>query len=231
MDAISPCSCICQTHSSKDKDKIIKELEERLANNHKVLLKQLDKSTSLSIQLDNSKEKVNKITLEKEKLTLKIVDLTKELNQTQIELSTSKADNDFLQNKRSTLYRKIKDLEDLLAIKGKTEQTIFLNQPKDTRFYNSKEGLGLSNPCNLKKVNCAQLYDINYMGLGLTKLMSFLSVKETNDEEDAKRANLGTEIPFDYAALNESYERKEPPLTPPEEIPTFYPAKETVQDQ
>ncbi|CAH9101274.1 unnamed protein product [Cuscuta epithymum] len=216
-----------------DSQQIIKQLEERLANNHRVLLQQLDKTTSLTIQLENEKEIVKKRTLEIEHLTQKVAELTKKVSDTELERNVAKAENDFLHEKRCTLYTKIKELEDLLAKRGQTEQTIFLNQNKDTRFYNSKEGLGLTNPNNLKKVDCIQLYDINYMGLGLTKLMAFTYGKETSEEEEeeVKRSNPSrAEIPFNYDSLNKSYETAEPVFSTDESVSPYPSEKEVVSD-
>ncbi|CAH9134244.1 unnamed protein product [Cuscuta epithymum] len=233
----SLCKNECAESSDKlevrqsDSQQIIKQLEERLANNHRVLLQQLDKTTSLTIQLDNEKEIVKKRTLEIEQLTQKVAELTKKVSDTELERNIAKAENEFLHEKRGKLYTKIKELEDLLAKRGQTEQTIFLNQNKDTRFYNSKEGLGLTNPNNLKKVDCIQLYDINYMGLGLTKLMAFTYGKETAEEEEVKRSNPSkAEIPFSYDSLNKSYETAEPVFSSDESV-SFYPSeKEAVSD-
>ncbi|CAH9124303.1 unnamed protein product [Cuscuta epithymum] len=228
MDASKPsCSCTCTVHSSQEKDNIINELRDKLNNNHKFLVDSLDKVRSLSIQLENEKEIVKKRTSEADKLTQKVAELAKKVCDTELERNVAKAENEFLHEKRCKLYTKIKELEDLLAKRGQTEQTIFLNQPKDTTFYNPKEGLGFPNPRNLKKVNCIQLYDIGYMGLGLTKLMSFVGASETDAEEKEKRENNPkAEISFDYTKLNDSYKTREIPLSD-DYVSLFPPASES----
>ncbi|CAH9145436.1 unnamed protein product [Cuscuta epithymum] len=69
------------------------------------------------------------------------------------------------------------------------------------------------------------------MKIGLTKLMAFTGAEETNALEDEKRkTKAGVEVPFDYTELNKSYKTKALPLTPADEVITYAPEKETVQD-
>lgn len=80
---------------------------------------------------------------------------------------------------RKELYTNVKDLEDKFLKCGQTDQTIFLNKPKEFRFYNPKEGLGFDNPHHLQKITTKlpSLYDQRYMGYGFR--MNFL--KFTNE--------------------------------------------------
>ena len=54
----------------------------------------------------------------------------------------------------------------MLVKRGQTDQTIFLNMPKDTRYYNPGEGIGYTdNPRYLEqgKLKVPSLYDSNYL--------------------------------------------------------------------
>ncbi|CAH9144179.1 unnamed protein product [Cuscuta epithymum] len=219
--AVSTSNPFAYTCSRTDPHDRIKELEEKFNTGFSVY-------NRLRI---NSEKIITKLTTENKRLSASEKELTEKLRTTEKERIRLFGVNNLLMERRGALYTKIKELEDLLAKRDQTDQTIFLNQPKDTRFYNAKEGLGLTNPQNLKKVNCRQLYDVRYMKIGLTKLMAFTGTEETNALEDEKRkTKAGVEVPFDYTELNKSYKTKEPPLTPADEVITYAPEKETVQD-
>ncbi|CAH9056342.1 unnamed protein product [Cuscuta epithymum] len=219
--AVSTSNPFAYTCSRTDPHDRIKELEEKFNTGFSVY-------NRLRI---NSEKIITKLTAENKRLSTSEKELTEKLRTTEKERIRLFGVNNLLMERRGALYTKIKELEDLLAKRDQTDQTIFLNQPKDTRFYNAKEGLGLTNPQNLKKVNCKQLYDVRYMKIGLTKLMAFTGAEETNALEDEKRkTKAGVEVPFDYTELNKSYKTKEPPLTPADEVITYAPEKEIVQD-
>src|SRR4030095_16321237 len=57
-----------------------------------------------------------------------------------------------LSTERIQLYSKVKTLEDSFLKRGQTDQTIHLNQPKDTRFYNPKGGIGFDGPKFVEKI-------------------------------------------------------------------------------
>lgn len=72
---------------------------------------------------------------------------------------------------RVKLYTRIKDLEDKFVKLGQNDQPIFLNKPKEIKFYNSMEGLSFDNPHYLRKVISfiPPVYNKDYIGQCLMK--------------------------------------------------------------
>ncbi|CAH9108696.1 unnamed protein product, partial [Cuscuta epithymum] len=151
----NPFNSACSKTDMHDK---FKELEEKYNRLYDVYNQLREKQTCSNIKIINSEKTITKLTTENKRLSASEKELTEKLRTTEKERIRLFGVNNLLMERRGALYTKIKELEDLLAKRDQTDQTIFLNQPKDTRFYNAKEGLGLTNPQNLKKVNCRQLY-------------------------------------------------------------------------
>ena len=104
---------------------------------------------------------------------------------------------------------KIEKLESILYKREQSEQTIYMNKPKDPTSYKFREGIGFENKQTLKKVCKGPLNmiynNINFDPVDWTKL-GFVYSSEMVEEEDKKRANhIKSQLKFRYDDLNESY--------------------------
>ncbi|PXX90094.1 hypothetical protein DF185_23370, partial [Marinifilum breve] len=112
---------------------------------------------------------------------------------------------------RTDLYAKIKELEEEFLKRGQTAQTLHLNKPKEFKFYNPKEGLGVENPYYLKKAisQAPTMYDARYMGYGY-QMISTKASDEVEAREDFNRSRTDKmQLSFDYNQLNNSYGTRE----------------------
>ncbi|KAJ9557314.1 hypothetical protein OSB04_011928 [Centaurea solstitialis] len=122
-----------------------------------------------------------------------------------VELSDKNAQNEHL------VQYLMKENEKFLE--QSTDQTIFLNKPKEFKAYNVKEGLGFENPHNLKRAIrfVPTLYDTIYFNLDKKYRMRFTrSSEEVEAEHDKRRKQKdNVQISFNYERLNDSYSRRE----------------------
>ncbi|KAJ9543607.1 hypothetical protein OSB04_023314 [Centaurea solstitialis] len=118
-----------------------------------------------------------------------------------------------LSQEKEVLLGHIKKVETMLLKRGQTDQTIFLNKPKEFKAYNVREGLGFENPHYLKRAIrfVPTLYDTIYFNLDKKYRMRFTrSSEEVEAEHDKRRKRKdNVQIPFNYARLNDSYSRRE----------------------
>ncbi|KAJ9555723.1 hypothetical protein OSB04_010337 [Centaurea solstitialis] len=118
-----------------------------------------------------------------------------------------------LSEEKEVLLGHIKKVETMLLKRGQTDQTIFLNKPKEFKAYNVREGLGFENPHYLKRAIrfVPTLYDTIYFNLDKKYRMRFTrSSEEVEAEHDKRRKQKdNVQIPFNYARLNDSYSKRE----------------------
>ncbi|KAJ9553680.1 hypothetical protein OSB04_017725 [Centaurea solstitialis] len=188
---------------SKQNDALIVELSDKNAQNEHLvqyLMKENEKFLEQSVISDNKqKAKLSEIS---DKLTIK----EKEYNDIQKKFSA-------LSEEKEVLLGHIKKVETMLLKRGQTDQTIFLNKPKEFKAYNVREGLGFENPHYLKRAIrfVPTLYDTIYFNLDKKYRMRFTrSSEEVEAEHDKRRKQKdNVQIPFNYARLNDSYSKRE----------------------
>ncbi|KAJ9551501.1 hypothetical protein OSB04_015546 [Centaurea solstitialis] len=188
---------------SKQNDALIVELSDKNAQNEHLvqyLMKENEKFLEQSVISDNKqKAKLSEIS---DKLSVK----EKEYNDIQTKLSA-------LSEEKEVLLGYIKKVETMLLKRGQTDQTIFLNKPKEFKAYNVREGLGFENPHYLKRAIrfVPTLYDTIYFNLDKKYRMRFTrSSEEVEAEHDKRRKQKdNVQIPFNYARLNDSYSKRE----------------------
>ncbi|KAJ9556103.1 hypothetical protein OSB04_010717 [Centaurea solstitialis] len=188
---------------SKQNDALIVELSDKNAQNEHLvqyLMKENEKFLEQSVVSDN-KQKA-KLSAISDKLSVK----EKEYNDIQTKLSA-------LSEEKEVLLGHIKKVETMLLKRGQTDQTIFLNKPKEFKAYNVREGLGFENPHYLKRAIrfVPTLYDTIYFNLDKKYKMRFTrSSEEVEAEHDKRRKQKdNVQIPFNYARLNDSYSKRE----------------------
>ncbi|KAJ9548122.1 hypothetical protein OSB04_020665 [Centaurea solstitialis] len=193
-------------HSYKDEsenDALIVELSDKNAQNEHLvqyLMKENEKFLEQSAISDNKqKAKLSEIS---DKLSIQ----EKEYNDIQKKFSA-------LSEEKEVLLGHIKKVETMLLKRGQTDQTIFLNKPKEFKAYNVREGLGFENPHYLKRAIrfVPTLYDTIYFNLDKNYRMRFTqSSEEVEAEHDKRRKQKdNVQIPFNYERLNDSYSRRE----------------------
>ncbi|KAJ9562021.1 hypothetical protein OSB04_007181 [Centaurea solstitialis] len=188
---------------SKQNDALIVELSDKNAQNEHLvqyLMKENEKFLEQSVVSDNKqKAKLSEIS---DKLSIK----EKEYNDIQKKFSA-------LSEEKEVLLGHIKKVETMLLKRGQTDQTIFLNKPKEFKAYNVREGLGFENPHYLKRAIrfVPTLYDTIYFNLDKKYIMRFTrSSEEVEAEHDKRRKQKdNVQIPFNYARLNDSYSKME----------------------
>ncbi|KAJ9549049.1 hypothetical protein OSB04_021592 [Centaurea solstitialis] len=188
---------------SKQNDALIVELSDKNAQNEHLvqyLMKENAKFLEQSVISDNKqKAKLSEIS---DKLSIK----EKEYNDIQKKFSA-------LSEEKEVLLGHIKKVETMLLKRGQTDQTIFLNKPKEFKAYNVREGLGFENPHYLKRAIrfVPTLYDTIYFNLDKKYRMRFTrSSEEVEAEHDKRRKQKdNVQIPFNYARLNDSYSKRE----------------------
>ncbi|KAJ9551957.1 hypothetical protein OSB04_016002 [Centaurea solstitialis] len=188
---------------SKQNDALIVELSDKNAQNEHLvqyLMKENEKFLEQSVISDNKqKAKLSEIS---DKLSIK----EKEYNDIQKKFSA-------LSEEKEVLLGHIKKVETMLLKRGQTDQTIFLNKPKEFKAYNVREGLGFENPHYLKRAIrfVLTLYDTIYFNLDKKYKMRFTrSSEEVEAEHDKRRKQKdNVQIPFNYARLNDSYSKRE----------------------
>ncbi|KAJ9535957.1 LOW QUALITY PROTEIN: hypothetical protein OSB04_un000880 [Centaurea solstitialis] len=188
---------------SKQNDALIVELSDKNAQNEHLvqyLMKENEKFLEQSVISDNKqKAKLSEIS---DKLSIK----EKEYNDIQKKLSA-------LSEEKEVLLGHIKKVETMLLKRGQTDQTIFLNKPKEFKAYNVREGLGFENPHYLKRAIrfVPTLYDTIYFNLDKKYRMRFTrSSEEVEAEHDKRRKQKdNVQIRFNYERLNDSYSRRE----------------------
>ncbi|KAJ9541927.1 hypothetical protein OSB04_028433 [Centaurea solstitialis] len=188
---------------SKQNDALIVELSDKNAQNEHLvqyLMKENEKFLEQSVISDNKqKAKLSEIS---DKLSIK----EKEYNDIQTKLSA-------LSEEKEVLLGHIKKVETMLLKRGQTDQTIFLNKPKEFKAYKVREGLGFENPHYLKRAIrfVPTLYDTIYFNLDKKYKMRFTrSSEEVEAEHDKRRKQKdNVQIPFNYARLNDSYSKRE----------------------
>ncbi|KAJ9564242.1 hypothetical protein OSB04_000208 [Centaurea solstitialis] len=142
---------------SKQNDALIVELSDKNAQNEHLvqyLMKENEKFLEQSVISDNKqKAKLSEIS---DKLSIQ----EKEYNDIQKKFSA-------LSDEKEVLLGHIKKVETMLLKRGQTDQTIFLNKPKEFKAYNVREGLGFENPHYLKRAIrfVPTLYDTIYFNL------------------------------------------------------------------
>ncbi|KAJ9560846.1 hypothetical protein OSB04_006006 [Centaurea solstitialis] len=189
--------------SSKQNDALIVELSDKNAQNEHLvqyLMKENEKFLEQSVISDNKqKAKLFEIL---DKLSIK----EKEYNDIQTKFSA-------LSEEKEVLLGHIKKVEIMFLKRGQTDQTIFLNKPKEFKAYNVREGLGFENPHYLKRAIrfVPTLYDTIYFNLDKKYRMRFTrSSEEVEAEHDKRRKQKdNVQIPFNYARLNDSYSKRE----------------------
>ncbi|KAJ9564484.1 hypothetical protein OSB04_000450 [Centaurea solstitialis] len=188
---------------SKQNDALIVELSDKNAQNEHLvqyLMKENEKFLEQSVIYDNKqKAKLSEIS---DKLSIQ----EKEYNDIQKKFSA-------LSDEKEVLLRHIKKVETMLLKRGQTDQTIFLNKPKEFKAYNVREGLGFENPHYLKRAIkfVPTLYDTIYFNMDKKYRMRFTrSSEEVEAEHDKRRKQKdNVQIPFNYERLNDSYSRRE----------------------
>ncbi|KAJ9555727.1 hypothetical protein OSB04_010341 [Centaurea solstitialis] len=188
---------------SKQNDALIVELSDKNAQNEHLvqyLMKENEKFLEQSVISDNKqKAKLSEIS---DKLSIQ----EKEYNDIQKKFSA-------LSEEKEVLLGHIKKVETMLLKRGQTDQTIFLNKPKEFKAYNVREGLGFENPHYLKRAIrfVPTLYDTIYFNLDKKYRMRFTrSSEEVEAEHDKRRKKKdNVQIPFNYERLNDSYSRRE----------------------
>ncbi|KAJ9547298.1 hypothetical protein OSB04_019841 [Centaurea solstitialis] len=188
---------------SKQNDALIVELSDKNAQNEHLvqyLMKENAKFLEQSVISDNKqKAKLSEIS---DKLSIK----EKEYNDIQKKFSA-------LSEEKEVLLGHIKKVETMLLKRGQTDQTIFLNKPKEFKAYNVREGLGFENSHYLKRAIrfVPTLYDTIYFNLDKKYRMRFTrSSEEVEAEHDKRRKQKdNVQIPFNYARLNDSYSKRE----------------------
>ncbi|KAJ9548285.1 hypothetical protein OSB04_020828 [Centaurea solstitialis] len=188
---------------SKQNDALMVELSDKNAQNEHLvqyLMKENEKFLEQSVISDN-KQKA-KLSEFSDKLSIK----EKEYNDIQTKLSA-------LSEEKEVLLGHIKKVETMLLKRGQTDQTIFLNKPKEFKAYKVREGLGFENPHYLKRAIrfVPTLYDTIYFNLDKKYKMRFTrSSEEVEAEHDKRRKQKdNVQIPFNYARLNDSYSKRE----------------------
>ncbi|KAJ9545139.1 hypothetical protein OSB04_024846 [Centaurea solstitialis] len=142
---------------------------------------------------------------------------------------------------RSEAYAKIKQLEDLNIKRGQTQQTLKLltNNLKDTRFYNPKMGLGLSEIDVLKKApkGLYQFDNLSFPKINETFVKSGSSVSDSSDKGKEKVVDYSSDSfsdskpkrknNFDFTCDFQYNESKTTESTPKSEDKTSELEKET----
>ncbi|KAJ9567368.1 hypothetical protein OSB04_003334 [Centaurea solstitialis] len=188
---------------SKQNDALMVELSDKNAQNEHLvqyLMKENEKFLEQSVISDNKqKAKLSEIS---DKLSIK----EKEYNDIQTKLSA-------LSEEKEVLLGHIKKVQTMLLKRGQTDQTIFLNKPKEFKAYNVREGLGFENPHYLKRAIrfVPTLYDTIYFNLDKKYRMHFTrSSEEVEAQHDKRRKQKdNVQIPFNYERLNNSYSRRQ----------------------
>ncbi|KAJ9565777.1 hypothetical protein OSB04_001743 [Centaurea solstitialis] len=188
---------------SKQNDALIVELSDKNAQNEHLvqyLMKENEKFLEQSVISDNKqKAKLSEIS---DKLSIQ----EKEYNDIQKKFSA-------LSDEKEVLLGHIKKVETMILKRGQTDQTIFLNKPKEFKAYNVREGLGFENPHYLKRAIrfVPTLYDTIYFNLDKKYRMRFTrSSEEVEAKHDKRRKQKdNVQIPFNYERLNDSYSRRE----------------------
>ena len=101
-----------------------------------------------------------------------------------------------LGNEITALNGRLKDYEHKLYKQGHFAQTIHMNQPKEFKSYNDKDGLGYVSPHHLSKAvnSMSSLYDLQYMRYGVTQ--NFIRVfDEERDIEEFRRSISNKMLP------------------------------------
>ncbi|KAJ9552476.1 hypothetical protein OSB04_016521 [Centaurea solstitialis] len=155
--------------SSKQNDVLIVELSNKNAQNEHLvqyLMKENEKFLEQSVISDNmQKAKLSEIS---NKLSIK----EKEYDDIQKKFSA-------LSEEKEVLLGHIKKVEIMLLKRGQTDQTIFLNKPKEFKGYNVREGLGFENPHYLKRAIKCVLQDhltklkLNMINIESKKIISY----------------------------------------------------------
>src|SRR5581483_629259 len=189
--------------SSKQNDALIVELSDKNAQNEHLvqyLMKEHETFLQQSVISDNK----HKAQLSEISDTLS----TKEKAYNDIQKKFSA-----LSEEKEVLLGHIKKVETMLLKRGQTDQTIFLNKPKEFKAYNVREGLGFENPHYLKRAIrfVPTLYDTIYFNLDKKYRMRFTrSSEEVEAEHDKRRKQKdNVQIPFNYDRLNDSYSRRQ----------------------
>ena len=183
----------------KVEKQLVSKLEKRLEKNYNELVKANTEiatyqNIALNAQTDMEVFQQKNIELKEELsiLTEKNLDLSNELVETNQKLEFSKL-------QRTDLLEKLNKLEVKLHKIGQSEQTIFLNTPKEI---GCKAGLGSNNPQFLAKAinQTPTLYKFEYLGLGPDHAVKFIKpTPKDNRREFWKRHNKNNaQIPFCY---------------------------------
>ncbi|KAJ9562426.1 hypothetical protein OSB04_007586 [Centaurea solstitialis] len=187
---------------SKQNDALIVELSDKNAQNEHLvqyLMKENEKFLEQSVISDNKqKAKLSEIS---DNLSIK----EKEYNDIQKKFSA-------LSDEKEVLLGHIKKVETMLLKRGQTDQTIFLNKPKEFKAYNVRESLGFENPHYLKRAIrfVPTLYDTIYFNLDKKYRMCFTrSSEEVEAEHDKRRKQKdNVQITFNYERLNDKVIQK-----------------------
>jgi hypothetical protein len=143
-------------------------------------------------------------------------DMHAKLSESSDKLIIQKREYNELQNKlnavleeKEVLSGHITKIETMLLKRGQTDQTIFLNKPKEFKGFEIREGLGFENPHYLKRAisRVPTLYDHMYFNLAKEYRMRFTKssdeVEAKADERRKRKDNV--QIPFNYNRMNDSY--------------------------
>ncbi|KAJ9553136.1 hypothetical protein OSB04_017181 [Centaurea solstitialis] len=215
-------------HSSKDESEVrlnphvefeayIKSLNSNMENLNKKLKAQIlltDKWEARSKQNDALIVELSDKNAQNEHLVQYLMkENEKFLEQSEKEYNDIQTKFSALSEEKEVLLGHIKKVETMLLKRGQTDQTSFLNKPKEFKAYNVREGLGFENPHYLKRAIrfVPTLYDTIYFNLDKKYKMRFTrSSEEVEAEHDKRRKQKdNVQIPFNYERLNDSYSRRE----------------------
>ncbi|KAJ9552916.1 hypothetical protein OSB04_016961 [Centaurea solstitialis] len=152
---------------------------------------------------------------------------------------------------RSEAYAKIKQLEDLNYKRGQTQQTLKLltNNPKYTRFYNPKMGLGLPVIDVLKKApkGLYQFRKLNFPKLNETFVKSGSSLSDSSvkgkqkvvndssasfsDSITTRKNNFDFTCDFQYDDLNQSYNTRKPVFSHTQCVSLYSQEKKSISNE
>ncbi|KAJ9539963.1 hypothetical protein OSB04_026469 [Centaurea solstitialis] len=166
--------------SSKQNDALIVELSDKNAQNEHLVQYLMKENAQFLEQSVVSDDKHNaKLSEISDKLSTK----EKEFNDIQNKFVA-------LSEEKEVLLGHIKKVEIMLLKRGQTDQTIFLNKPKEFKAYNVREAI--------------------YFNLDKKYRMRFTrSSDEVEAEHDKRRKQKdNVQIPFNYERLNDSYSRR-----------------------
>lgn len=208
-------------------------LKEKLKQERNLVIRFRNENTlNKCLAEDKEKEKIQ-IRAEKAKLEAKISELQKDLVNFKSEKAKFRIKFEACFEERTAAYAKIKQLEDLNYKRGQTEQTLKLltNNPKDTRFYNPKMGLGLPENKVLKN-SPVHLYDFDKLGIIETipdihetfvKAKSYVSESsekgkekidnDLSDDNTNSQTSSFKSVGFKYDDLNTSCKNRKPEFT------------------